>query len=134
VASPEGKLTPVQHEILDVVWEAGDAGATVTQIWTAVAARRSVTRTTILNLVDRLDRRGWLRRCKQDDGYHYTATVDRAATAQLLARDFVDEYFGGSTSEMVLSLLGGKRLTPEDVKRLRRLFDANGGDEAEKPR
>ena len=31
MADPEGKLTPVQHEILEVVWGAGTVGATVTQ-------------------------------------------------------------------------------------------------------
>jgi predicted transcriptional regulator len=122
-------LTPVQHEILDVVWAAGPSGATVTQIWEAVSTRREVTRTTILNLVDRLEKRGWLRRVKQPGAYHYRATVDRAATARLLARDFVAEYFGGSPSQMVLSLLGGKRLTPADLQRLRRLLDTSGEDE-----
>jgi predicted transcriptional regulator len=124
VASPEGKLTPVQHEILEVVWEAGEVGATVTGIWEAVSARRSVTRTTILNLVDRLEKRGWLRRSGEQSPYHYLATVNREATARLLARDFVDEYFGGSPSQMVLSLLGGKQLTPDDLQRLRHLFDS----------
>jgi predicted transcriptional regulator len=95
----------------------------VTAIWEAVAARRSVTRTTILNLVDRLVKRGWLRRANEQGTYRYLAAVDRAATARLLARGFVNEFFGGSPSELVLSLLGGKRVKPEDVRRLRRLLD-----------
>ncbi len=132
MATPEGKLTPVQHEILEVVWAAGEPGATVTQIWESVAGKRSVTRTTILNLVDRLEKRGWLQRSREEGQYHYLATVNREATARLLARDFVDEYFGGSTSQMVLSLLGGKRLTPDDLQRLKRLFD-QFPDEREKP-
>jgi predicted transcriptional regulator len=123
LADPEGKLTPVQHEILAVVWDAGEAGASVAAIWEAIAARRDVARTTVLNLVDRLEKRGWLRRTRAGGAFHYVATVDRATTARLLARGFIDEYFGGSASELVLSLLGGAKPKPADLRRLRRLLD-----------
>lgn len=125
MADPEGKLTPAQHEILDVVWTAGSAGASVGAIWEAIAARRPVARTTILNLVDRLEKRGWLRRTKAEGTIQYVATVERDTTARLLARDFVDDYFGGSASAMVLSLLGGKQPKPDDLRRLRRLLDSS---------
>lgn len=120
---PEGKLTPVQHEIVEVVWDSGD-GATVTEIWEAVSARRDVTRTTILNLVDRLEKRGWLERRKAGGVYRYRATVDRETTARLVAEEFVNEFFGGSASHLVMSLLGSKRLKPDEVERLRRLLDS----------
>jgi len=124
VADPEGKLTPAQHEILELVWGAGAAGASISTIWEAIASRRSVTRTTVLNLVDRLEKRGWLQRVKAEGTYQYLATVDRDTTARLLAREFIDDYFGGSASAMVLSLLGGKQPKPDALRRLRRLLDA----------
>ena len=62
---PEGRLTPAQHEIMEIVWRTGEAGATVTEIWTAIAGSREVARTTVLNLVDRLEKRGWLKRRKR---------------------------------------------------------------------
>lgn len=125
---PEGKLTPAQYEILEVVWAAGDAGASVATIWDAIAARRPVARTTVLNLVDRLEKRGWLRRGDGEGPIHYRAAVDRDTTAQLLAREFVDDYFGGSASQLVLSLLGGKKAAPDDLRRLRKLLDEPPAD------
>lgn len=121
--NPEGKLTPAQHEILETVWAAQGRGATVTEIWEAIAEKRSITRTTILNLVDRLEKRGWLRRKKADGAFRYVAAVDAATTARRMAEGFIDEFFGGSASEMVMSLLGGKRLTPQEAQRLRKLLD-----------
>ncbi|HEY2252557.1 MAG TPA: BlaI/MecI/CopY family transcriptional regulator [Planctomycetaceae bacterium] len=117
------KLTSTQHEILSAVWDRPD-GATVTQIWEQIATTRSVTRTTILNLVDRLEKRGWLSREKESDGFRYRATVDRAATAQLVVTEFVDDFFSGSASELVTSLLGSKRLRPSEVAKLRDLLSA----------
>jgi predicted transcriptional regulator len=133
VPTPEGKLTSVQHEILEAVWAAGSDGASVSEIWETIAAKRPVTRTTVLNLVDRLEKRGWLRRKKSAGPFRYLATVDGATTARRMAEDFVDDFFGGSASELVMSLLGGKRLTAGETRRLRELLDKSGpeagGDE-----
>jgi BlaI family transcriptional regulator, penicillinase repressor len=121
---PVGRLTPAQHEIMDVVWQAGDTGASVTEIWTAIAESREVTRTTVLNLVDRLEKRGWLKRRKRQGTYHYLSAVPKEAAARGLAEEFVDDFFGGSAGELVMSLLGSKRLKKEDVLELRKRLDA----------
>ncbi len=106
MGKPEGRLTPAQHEIMDLVWQAGTAGATVTEIWTAIADSRYVTRTTVFNLVENF------------------AAVPRDAAARELAREFVDDFFGGSAGDLVTSLLGSKRLRKADVRKLRQKLDA----------
>lgn len=123
MAKPEGGLAPAQYEIMQAVWARGEAGATVVEIWQAIGQRRDVTRTTVLNQVDRLEKRGWLSRHQREGIYRYVATVEQAAAAQRLAGEFVDEFFGGSASSLVASLLGDKRLKKTDVQRLRLLLD-----------
>lgn len=125
---PEGNLTPAQHEIMEIVWSRGRGGATVTEIWEAVSEARQVTRTTVLNLVDRLEKRRWLRRRQRRGALRYTAAVGKEKTAALLAGGFVDDFFGGSATQLVMSLLGSKRLSPEDVERLREMLDADTND------
>ncbi|MHC4403716.1 MAG: BlaI/MecI/CopY family transcriptional regulator [Planctomycetota bacterium] len=124
MAEPEGNLTSTQYEILETVWAHGGRGATVAEIWRAVSSRRSVGRTTILNLVDRLEKRRWLIRREKVKPSHYLAALDRDQTASLLAGGFVDSFFGGSAAELVMSLLGSKRLKPDDVDRLRRVLES----------
>ncbi len=34
---PKGNITPVQYEILQVVWDADEEGATVTEIWREIS-------------------------------------------------------------------------------------------------
>jgi len=121
---PAGNLTPAQYEIMAAVWDCGKAGATVAEIWQTISAARAVGRTTILNLVDRLEKRGWLSRRQHQGTFRYTAAISREKTAALLAGEFVDDFFGGSASNLVMSLLGSKRLRPEDVQRLRGLFQS----------
>ena len=116
---PSGELTPAQHEIMVLVWESGDAGLSVAEIWKEIADRRSVARTTVLNLVDRLEKRGWLERRAGAEGLRYAAAVDRSTTDSRLAGDFVTGFFGGSVTSLVQSLLGSRRVTAAELEEMR---------------
>jgi BlaI family transcriptional regulator, penicillinase repressor len=123
MAKPDGSLTSAQHEIMAVVWQSGARGASVTEIWQAISAQRRVGRTTILNLVDRLERRGWLVRRDREKPCHYLAALGREETAVFLAGGFVDSFFAGSASNLVMSLLGSKRFKPGEIERLRHVLE-----------
>lgn len=129
---PKGSLTSAQHEIMAVVWERAAQGATVTEIWQAISAKRRVGRTTILNMVDRLERRGWLVRRDREKPCHYLAALGREETAVLLASGFVDDFFAGSAGSLVMSLLGSKRLKPTEIERLRKILDSTSKQPREK--
>jgi predicted transcriptional regulator len=112
---------------MEVVWAGGSQGATVAEIWQAIALRRAVGRTTILNLVDRLEKRGWLNRrgkAATRKPFRYLAALDRQRTAAFLAGGFVDDFFAGSASNLVMSLLGCNRIKPDDLHRLRDALDS----------
>lgn len=123
VLEPEGTLAPAQHEIMHAVWESGEAGATVAEIWQRIARTRPVTRTTILNQVDRLEKRRWLSRRQEEGVYRYVAVLDRQTARERLAGEFVGEFFGGSAGNLVAALLGSRNLKPGEVRRLREILD-----------
>lgn len=120
--APEGKLTPVQFEIMQLVWSSNE-GLTIGEIWDAIRAGRDVSRTTVLNLVDRLEKRGWLKRRKDQGVFRYAAAVERQSVESQLASDFVAEFFDGSAANLVMSLLGSQRISKTDIERLKRLID-----------
>jgi predicted transcriptional regulator len=119
---PTGKLTPAQYELLQIIWDRGRDGATVADVWEAVSLHRTVARTTILNLLDRLEKRGWLKRVEQEAANRYIAAVDRDRTNARLASGFVQEFFGGSAANLVMSLLGASQLDAGEIERLRKLL------------
>jgi predicted transcriptional regulator len=121
---PEGKLTPVQFEIMQLIW-ASPQGMTIGEVWDAIRAARDVSRTTVLNLVDRLEKRGWLKRRKDQGVFRYTAAVERQTVESELAVSFVEEFFDGSTANLVMSLLGSQRIPKAEIERLKRLMDEN---------
>ena len=120
---PDGQLTPVQFEIMEAIWATGSGGATVAEIWLIISQSRSVARTTILNLVDRLEKRSWLHKEETSDGIRFRASVTREAASANLAGEFVTDFFGGSATSLVMSLLGSKTLDPQEIARLRSLLD-----------
>jgi len=129
MTEPEGTLTAAQFEILEVVWAAGADGATVAEIWKRIGLSRELSRTTVLNQVDRLEKRGWLNRQEGESGLRFTAAVDRATASSRLAGEFVRDFFGGSADKLVMSLLGAGGLDSADIRRLRDLLkQAEKGD------
>lgn len=122
---PKGSLTAAQYEIMAAVWQAGDAGISVADIWQAIAEARTIGRTTVLNQVDRLEKRGWLKRLPGDGATRFCATLSKDDASQQLVSGFVSDFFQGSTVELVSALLGNDacNLTKKDVDRLRKLLD-----------
>lgn len=123
MTDPDRGLTPAQYEILEVLWRSPESGATVSEVWHVIGERRGITRTTVLNQIDRLERRGWVQRKKHPGGYRYVATRSRESAARGLVDQFVESFFGGSASELVMSLFGSKKLKPSEVSKLRKLLD-----------
>lgn len=122
VSEQEGTLTAAQFEILQLLWNS-ETGLSVAEIWAAVCDGRAVSRTTVLNLVDRLEKRNWLSREKINGVFRYKPQVDRDTTQSQMATDFVGEFFDGSPSSFVLSLLGSKRISKSEVARLRAMLE-----------
>jgi BlaI family transcriptional regulator, penicillinase repressor len=122
---PRGSLTAAQYEIMAVVWQAEDAGVTVAEIWQAIAGSRTVGRTTVLNQVDRLEKRGWLRRLPGDGPTRFRAALSKQDASRQLVAGFVSDYFAGSSADLVSALLGSAApaLSRQEVDRLRKLLE-----------
>src|SRR5688572_3986537 len=121
--TPEGKLHPGQYEVLQAIWEIGPPGATTLEIWEQISRKRSVVRTTVLNVVDRLEKKGWLTREESEAGWRYWPRASREEIEALVASDFVESFFAGSASGLVLSLIGQEKLAPDEVERLRQVLE-----------
>jgi predicted transcriptional regulator len=122
---PKGSLTAAQYEIMDAVWNASDDGITVADIWQAISQARAIGRTTVLNQVDRLEKRGWLKRLPGSGPTRFRAVLPREDVSRQLVAGFVSDYFQGRTVDLVSALLGDQagELTKKDVERLRTLLD-----------
>ncbi len=125
--NPEGQLTPAQHEIMQIVWDAGRAGMSASEIWKEVSQSRDVARTTILKLLERLEHREWL--VRQDPrpnqkgvAMRFAANIGRRRARAMLLQQFVNDYYDGSAAELAKSLLQWKCLTRGDMGELKQML------------
>jgi BlaI family penicillinase repressor len=114
-------LSDAQFEIMQTVWQRGEI--TVTEVWQAIAARRPVARNTVLTVMDRLEKRGWLSKRCIGNTHVYRPTVSEKTTLSDVVQRFVDTAFGGSTDSLVMTLLEGRGVSPEEAKRIRKKID-----------
>jgi predicted transcriptional regulator len=113
----DDELTPLQLEIMDVVWEHGEA--TVAQVRRRLAKRRPVARTTVLTLLGRLADRGWLARRSEGRTFRYRAARDRRRSLGSILRRLRDTAFGGSAEGLVAALID-EGVGAEELRRIRR--------------
>jgi predicted transcriptional regulator len=114
-------LSEAQLEIMNVVWDRGET--TVAEVWSVLSTGRSVARNTVQTLMTRLEEKGWLRHRAEGQTFHYQAAHARQATLGRLVQRLVDTAFAGSRSGLMLALLEGRDITPEEADRIRALID-----------
>ncbi len=124
MAEPEDPLPPLselQLEIMNVVWDRGEA--TVADVWRKASGRRPVSRNTILTTIVRLEEKGWLRRDAEGHAHRYRASVPRDATLGTMVKRLVDTAFAGSAEGLVLALLDGRGVSRDEADRIRAMID-----------
>jgi len=80
-------------------------------------------RTTTLNVMDRLVRKGFLARKKVGGVYRYSPRVAKVVLLRRLIGDFVDKALGGSVSPFVAYLADERELSEAEREQLRRIVD-----------
>ncbi len=78
-------------------------------------------RTTILTVLERLRKKGFLNRRKLDGVYHYAPRVPKSDVFQEVIGDFVDGVLQGSVSPFVAYLNQSTDLTEQEIRELKAL-------------
>ena len=90
----------------------------------AVGAERQLARTTILTVIERLRKKGYLKRRRNKEGvFVYVSSEPHAELMQDLVRQFVDRMLGGAVSPVIAYLASVKRLPEEDLAEMQKLVE-----------
>jgi BlaI family transcriptional regulator, penicillinase repressor len=118
------RLTPLELEIMNVLWETG--AAPVTAVQERLAPTHALAYTTVQTMLNILVRKGKLKRTLVDRAYHYKPVLSRRKAVGHAVKDLVQRLFGGSSEALVMSLVETKQLSPEALKRLQKLVEEAG--------
>ena len=113
------QLTPLELEIMHVLWEHGPANVQAVQQYLA----RPLAYTTVQTMLNILHRKGTVKRALKDRAYFYKTVVSKSHVTRQHISDIVDRLFGGSAESLVMSLVETKHLTPESLARVTELLE-----------
>ena len=111
-------LTPQELEIMKVVWERDQA--TVRDVYEALLAQRKIAYTTVMTMMNVLEKKGHLRKKAEGRSFVYQPTRSRDQVVGGMVRDFVDRVFGGSAEPLLVHLVEDQHLTADELNALAR--------------
>jgi BlaI family penicillinase repressor len=122
--SDKAVLTKLELRIMQVIWRLGSSTVSAVQ----AELDPPLAYTTVQTMLNILERKGKLKRELQGRAYVYRANMTKAkATGQGL-RDLIDRMFGGSSEELVMSLLQNRHIDAKRLAELTRRFNQETGD------
>ena len=122
-SGPSG-LTPLEVQIMQVLWR--DGPSNVQHVQKNVEGELAYT--TVQTVLNVLHRKGKVRRRMRGRAFDYSAAVARETVRRQAVRDFVDRMFGGSSEELVMSLVKTRQLDAEKIAALA-AAEQESGDE-----
>ena len=117
-------LTRLELRIMQVIWKSG--GGTVSTVQQKL--KPALAYTTVQTMLNILERKGKLRRSLQGRAYVYSATVTEAKALGQGVRDLIDRMFGGSSEDLVISLLENRQIDAAKLAELTERFKEKAGE------
>jgi len=111
-------LTPHELDIMKLVWEREEA--TVRDVYEALRARRRIAYTSVLTMMNVLERKGHLRKRAEGRSFVYQAARPRGQVVRAMVREFVQRVFNGAAEPLLVHLLEDRRLTRAELEALQR--------------
>jgi BlaI family penicillinase repressor len=110
------KLTKFEIEIMEVLWDLGNAS--VREILDALPDRKRPAYTTVQTIVKRLEDKGAVRRSRRiSNAYIFEPVLTRKAARSKLITEFL-ELFGGSARPLMAHLAESGKVSLEDIKEM----------------
>ncbi len=115
----EIKLFESELKVMEVLWQAGDQPAG--QIAKVLAADIGWNRNTTYTVIKKCIEKGAIRRSEPNFICH--SLIGREEVQRKEAEELKNRMFSGSTEQMFAAMVGGKKLKPDEIARLRLMIE-----------
>ena len=119
-------LTDREADIMQVLWDRGPS--VVAEVRASLADQLAYT--TVLTILRTLEGKGYVGHEEEGRGYRYFAAVKQQAAQGSALRHLTSKLFKGSAELLFTQLVSSEKLSPEQIKRMRKLLakHSEGGD------
>jgi predicted transcriptional regulator len=123
-------LTPLELQIMQVLWREGPSN--VQHVQKSLSPNNDLAYNTVQTMLNILHRKGRVRRTLKGRAYVYRTVASRETVLGQAVRDLVERMFGGSSEELVMSLIKSRQVDPERIADLsRKVATLEGGKQDE---
>jgi predicted transcriptional regulator len=121
------KLTEKELEILQVIWE--KQPASVKDVHDALGGEDANGYTTILKFMQIMHEKGILTRERNGKQHLYQAAYSQENTRQQILDKMINTVFQGSAMQLVMSALGNKQSSREELREIKKYLEKLEEDE-----
>ena len=101
---------------MKVVW--GRGSATVRDVYEALLERRRIAYTTVMTMLNVLEKKGHLAKRAEGRSYVYAPVRTKQRVLGAMVREFVERVFDGSAEPLLVHLLEERQLSEKDLDQL----------------
>ena len=117
----DARATDLELQVLSVLWDRGTA--TVRDVMQALPDGKTRAYTTVLTILQLMEKKGLVRHTRKGLAYHYQPKVARQAVVAPVMRTLLQNVFGGDPSAVVQSLVDSATIDAEQLKEIRRVIN-----------
>ena len=119
-------LTPLELEIMQVLWETGPC--TVSEVQPKLKGQLAYT--TVQTMLNVLLRKSKVKRVQEGRAFRYRSTVSRERANGSALHDMVKRMFGGSSEALLMAMVDARQISAEELERVaKRLAAAEHGSD-----
>ena len=118
-------LTALELQIMQVIWKLGPSNVNEVQ----AGLEQQLAYTTVQTMLNIMQRKGKLKRKLNGRAYIYSAAETEASASGHAVRDLINRMFGGSSEELVMSLIKSRQIDTEKVLELTKRLEEEGAGE-----
>jgi predicted transcriptional regulator len=110
-------LTEAELRLMKILWNRGES--TVGELVAALPKKNALAYNSVLTTIRILEQKGYVQHRKEGRAFSYIPVIQEADAGKSEVRHVLQRFFGDSRERLVLSLLGGDDITPEELARLK---------------
>ena len=114
-------LTDAELRLMDVLWERGQA--TVQEVVDALPKSAALHYSTVLTTLRILETKGYLTHTQEGRAFLYKPAVGRDQARERAVTHLVRRFFAGSPELLMLNLMESSKISPAELKRLRKRLE-----------
>lgn len=127
--SEKFNLTPVEHELMDILWKIGQG--TVHDVMQHLPSKRNLAYTSVSTILRILQQKKILNAKKIGRQHTYIPVLSKTTFATHSVKKILTQVFAGNSAELVSYLVNKNNLTLEEIASIQNLLDAKKKEHAE---